>query len=72
MLGTIYLRMTFGTFTTVYMREYSHALPREGATLCIDVTVWAPLTVTCVSFGRNLLSYTPIMINYLSHQFAIQ
>ena len=43
-----------------------------GGTLCIDVTVWAPLTVTCVSFGLNLLSYTSTMINYLSHHFSIQ
>ena len=26
----------------------------------------------CVSFGLNLLSYTPTMINYLSHQVSIQ
>ena len=51
----------------VYLREYTPALPPEGATLCIDVTVWAPLTVTCVSFGLNLSSSTPTMINYLSH-----
>ena len=41
MLGTIYRRMTFGTFMTVWMREYTLAFPREGDTLCIDVTVWA-------------------------------
>ena len=46
---------------------------QKRATLCIDVTVWAPLTVTlCVSFDLNLLSDTPTMINYLSYQFAVQ
>ena len=48
MLGTIYRRMTFGTFMTVCMREYTPALPPEEATLYIDVSVWAPLTVTRV------------------------
>ena len=43
----------------------------RGSTLYIAVTVWAPLTVTCVSFGLSLL-YAPTMINYLSHQFSIQ
>ena len=28
----------------------------RGGTLCIEVTVWIPLTVMCVSFGLNLLS----------------
>ena len=46
------------------------ALPPEGDTLCIDVTVWAHLTVTCVSLGLNLLPYSPTMIIYLSHQFS--
>ena len=56
----------------LYVR-YTPALLSEGATLCIiDVTVWAHLTVMCVSFGLNLLSYAPTMINYLSHQFSIQ
>ena len=70
MLGTIYSRMTFGTYMTVCMRVYTHELPPEGNTLCIDVTVWAPLTVMCVPFGLNL-TYTPTMKIYLSHQFAI-
>ena len=47
-LGTTYRRMTFGTFMTVCMLEYTPALPAEGATLCICVSVCAPLTVTCV------------------------
>ena len=47
MLGPIYCRMTFGTFMAVFMREYTHGLSPEEATLCIDVTVWTPLTVTC-------------------------
>ena len=66
--------MTFGTFLTVCTREYTPALPPEGATLSIGVTVWALLTVTRVSFGLNLLSYrpTPTKINYLLHEFAIQ
>ena len=57
---------------TVCMREYTPALTPERATLCINVTVWSPLTVTCVTFGLNLLSRFPKMINYLSHKFAIQ
>ena len=68
MFGTIYRRMTFGTFMTVCMREYTP----EETTLNIDVTVLAALTVEYVSFGLNLLTYTPTMINYLSHQFPIQ
>ena len=48
LLGTIYPRMTFGTFMTVCMREYTSALPPQEATLCIDVTVWTPLTSKCV------------------------
>ena len=50
MLETIYHRITFGKFMTVCMREYTPALPPEWGRpiLCIDVTVWAPLTVTCV------------------------
>ena len=43
----------------------------EVGTLCIDMTVWAPLYVMCVSFDLNL-SYSPTMISYLSHQFAVQ
>ena len=39
MLGTIYRRITFGSFMTVCMREYTPALPPEGSTLRIDVTV---------------------------------
>ena len=48
MLGTIYRRMTFSTVMTVCMQEYMPSLPLEGATLCIQVTVWAALAVTCV------------------------
>ena len=33
-------------------RIHACVAARRG-TLCIDVTVWAPLTVTCVSFGPN-------------------
>ena len=40
-------------------------------TLYIDVAVWAPLNVTCDSFGLNL-SYNPTTINYLSDQFSMQ
>ena len=39
MLGTIYRRMMFVSFMTVCMREYTPALPPEGSTLCIDVTM---------------------------------
>ena len=53
MLRTIYRRMTFGIFMTVCMREYTPALLSEWCILCIDVTVWAHLTLTCVSFGLN-------------------
>ena len=42
-LANIYRRMTFSAFMTVYMREYTPALPPEGAALYIVVTVWAPL-----------------------------
>ena len=49
-----------------------HACVATRATLWIDVTVWAPLTVTCVLFGLNLSSYTLTKINYLSQQFGIQ
>ena len=44
----IYRRMTFSTPLTVWIREYMPVLPPEGTTLCIDVTVWAPLSVTHV------------------------
>ena len=47
MLGTVCRRMTFDTFVTVCMQEYTPVLLSEGGTLCIDVTVWALLTVTC-------------------------
>ena len=70
MLETVYCMMTFGTFMIVCMREYMPALPPEGDTLCIDVILWTTLTVTCVSYGLNL-SYTPILINYLSHPFSV-
>ena len=44
----------------------------RGGTLCIDVAVGSPLYCNmCVSFGLNL-SYTPTIINYLSHEFWIQ
>ena len=68
MLGTIYRRMTFGTFMTDCMKEYTAALPPEGATLCIYVTVWVPLTVTCVSFGLNFIIYSliwPISFHFI-------
>ena len=55
MLGTIYHRITLGTFKIVCMREYTPSLQLEGGALCIDVTVWAPLTMTCVSVSLNLL-----------------
>ena len=47
-LGTIYRRMTFSTFMTVFMRVYTPELLPDGGTVCIDVTVWEDLTVTCV------------------------
>ena len=47
-LGTIYWLMTFGSYITICMWQYMPALPPEGATLCIDATILAPLTVTCV------------------------
>ena len=31
-----------------HMRKYMPALPPERATLCIDVIIWAPLTVIYV------------------------
>ena len=34
-------------FMIVCMREYTPALLPDTGTLCIDVPVWAPLTVTC-------------------------
>ena len=37
---------------------------------CVFIWLWAPLTVTCISFDLNLL-YTPTIINYLSHKFSI-
>ena len=43
MLGTIYRRMTFGT-----LWPFACENTRRGSALCIDVTVWAPVTVTCV------------------------
>ena len=67
-LRPIYRRMIFGTFMTLCMREFTPALPPEGVTLCIDVTLWTPLSVTCVSFDLNVLSYTPTMINYRASQ----
>ena len=48
MQGIMYCRMTFGTFMTVYLQEYTPALLPEGGTLYIYVTVWLPVTVTCV------------------------
>ena len=48
MLGTVYRRMTFGTFMTFSMREYTPALPLDVGTMTIDVTIWAPLSLTCV------------------------
>ena len=38
----------------------------------MDLRRGIPYCDMCVSFGLNLSSYTPTMINYLSHQFAIQ
>ena len=55
MLGTMYCRMTFISFVTICLRKYMSTLLPEGAMLRIDVTVWAPLTVMCVSFGLDLL-----------------
>ena len=52
--GTIYRRMTFGTFMTVCMREYTPALPPEGVTLCIDVTGYPLLWYVFFAFGLNL------------------
>ena len=66
MLWTIYRKMT------ICMREYTPVLLPEEATLCTDVTVWAPLTVMCVSVDLDLLSYTPTLITYLSYQFSLQ
>ena len=55
MLRIIYCRMTFGTFTTVCMQKYTPALPQEGVTLSIDMTVWAPLTVTCFIWSEFVI-----------------
>ena len=48
MLGIIYRRITFDTFMTVFMREYTPALPPEGDTLCIDVCLGTPYCDMCV------------------------
>ena len=50
----------FATFITVCMREYTP----EWDILCIDVTVWASLTVTRVLLGLNMIPYTPKIKNY--------
>ena len=55
-----------------YLHDRFHArihacIADRGGYTVIVATVWASLTVTCVSFDLNLLSYTPTMINYLSH-----
>ena len=47
---TIYHRLTFDIFMTVCLREYTPGLPPEDGTLCIDVTAWTPLTMTCVFY----------------------
>ena len=57
-------------YNRLHMRIHAF-VAASGDTLRIDVSVWAPLTVLCVSFGLNL-SYTPIILNYLSRQFSIQ
>ena len=62
MLGTIYRKMTFGTSMTVCMIAYTTGLPPEWATLYIDLTIWASLTVTCMVSFRLNLSYTPTVI----------
>ena len=48
MLQTNWHRMTINTFMTVNMCKFMPMLLLEGATLCIDVTVWIHLIVTCV------------------------
>ena len=69
MLGAIYRRMAFGTFDSLHARIHACVAARGGYT--VYWCDWAPLTVICVSFGLNLLSYIPTMINYQSHQFEI-
>ena len=47
----------------------------RGDTLCIDVTVWAHLTLTCVSFGLNLLIlqwYSISRINFQCNEFVLK
>ena len=50
------LRMSFGSFRTVCMLEYTPAVPSEEGALCFDVTVRAPFTVTFV-FHLILICY---------------
>ena len=45
---------------------------QRGGTLYWCDCLGTPYCDMCVSFGLKLLSYTTTMINYLSHQFAIQ
>ena len=54
-----------------HMHVRIHACIAARGVQCVLMwIVLAPLTVTCDSFGLNLLSYTPTTINYLSHQFS--
>ena len=45
---------------------------QRGCTVYWCDCLGTPYCDMCASVGLNLISYTPIMINYLSHQFAIQ
>ena len=72
MLGTIYLRMTFGTFMAVWIQEYMSALPPESYTVYWCDCLSNPYCYMYVSFDLNLLSYTSTMIDYNSLQFSMQ
>ena len=52
---------------TVCIREYTPALSPEEDTVCIEMTMWAPLTVTCVSFGLNFFFLIHCYLETLHH-----
>ena len=56
----------------VYEHLYARVHAREDYTVYWYESLGTLYCNMCVSFGLNSLSYTPIMINYLSHQFAVQ
>ena len=68
MLGTIYRIIPLVTLMAVCIWEYTPALAPECECNCLGI----PYCDVCFILSEFLLTYTPTMVNYLSHHLSIK